>query len=67
MAVTITKSVIDKQRCLKIVDVEDSHGRKHQVQVGFLTHPDPDGFIRAEIALFAEAEEKIAEHGEFQP
>jgi hypothetical protein len=67
VAVKVTRSIIDKQRGVKEVDIEDSHGRRHQIQVGFLAHPDPDGFIRAEIAKFAADEEKLNGHEEFKP
>jgi hypothetical protein len=62
MSVKITRHILDKQRGLEIVDIEDSHGRKHQIQVPILMHPDPDKFIAQEIAEFETAEAAITKH-----
>lgn len=62
MSVRIVKHIIDKQRGVEIVDLEDDHGRKHQIQPGILDGTDVEAFIAREIALFEEQEKKISEH-----
>jgi len=62
MAANITKHAFDKLRALEIVDIEDSHGRKHQIQVPMQSGHDPDAFIQQEIAEFEAQESKITAH-----
>lgn len=61
MSATITKHIFDKQRCLEIIDIEDSHGRRHQIQVS-MSDPNLDAFIQKEIAEFEAMEDSITEH-----
>lgn len=62
MSVRIVRHIIDKQRAIEIVDLEDDHGRKHQIQPGILDGTDVEAFIAREIALFEEQEAKLAAH-----
>jgi hypothetical protein len=59
MSVEIIRHVFDKQRCLEIVDIQDSHGRTHQIQAPM---QDADAFIDKEISAFAELEDRITSH-----
>lgn len=62
MSVRIVRHIIDKQRAVEIVDLEDDHGRKHQIQPGILDGTDVEAFIAREIALFEEQEAAISAH-----
>lgn len=59
---TILSHRFDKQRLLEIVDLEDMHGRKHQIQAPILDGFNTDAFIQGEIAQFEAQERAITEH-----
>lgn len=61
MSARIVRHVFDKLRCIEIVDIEDSHGRQHQIQVA-MDFPHLDAFIEKEIAAFEAQEAWITEH-----
>jgi hypothetical protein len=62
MSVEIIREFIDRESAQHIWLLQDSHGRKKQVQASILDGPDPKEFLAKEVEEFAAQEQKIADY-----